>query len=172
MSKEWFAFPGKQPWPLGWGQARPGGRFFETGEMRVAILSLLVEAPKHGYQLMKEMAERSGGMYRASAGSVYPTLQQLEDDSLVTSRTEGGRKVYSLTKAGRKEVAGDSDTVHRIWQRAGEYEEWGQFMNPESTLVLLALSGVLKESMKASRRAGMEPVRVILKRTRKALEAL
>ena len=50
-------------------------RFFESGEVRLAILSLLSEGPKHGYQLMKEMEERSGGLYRASAGSVYPTLQ-------------------------------------------------------------------------------------------------
>ena len=172
MSKAWWGdFPSGRPWAaFGWGQSPP--RFFESGEVRLAILSLLSEGPKHGYQLMKEMAERSGGMYKASAGSVYPTLQQLEDDSLVISRAEGGRKVYSLTKAGRKEVAGDPDTVHRIWQRAGEYEEWGQFVNPQSPLVFHALSGVIKESVKASRRAGTEPVRVILERTRRALEAL
>jgi DNA-binding PadR family transcriptional regulator len=172
MSKEWFAFPGTRPWAFGWGQGRRGGRFFETGEMRLAILSLLADGPKHGYQLMKEIGERSGGMYKASAGSIYPTLQQLEDELLVTSRTEGGRKVYTLTDAGRQEVAGSPDAVHRIWERAGEYEEWGQFMNPESTLILHALSGVIKESLQASRRAGPEHVRVILERTRRALEGL
>ena len=72
-------------------------RFFETGEIRLAILSLLSEGPKHGYQLMKEMAERSGGVYRASAGSVYPTLQQLEDEGLIECTQEGGRRVYRLT---------------------------------------------------------------------------
>ena len=56
------------------------GRFFETGEVRLAMLSLLSEGAKHGYQLMKELEERSGGTYKASAGTIYPTLQQMEDD--------------------------------------------------------------------------------------------
>src|SRR3954454_17120305 len=129
MSKEWFAFHGSSPWAFGWKQGRRGGRFFESGEIRLAILSLLADGPKHGYQLMKEIGERSGGMYKASAGSIYPTLQQLEDELLVTSRTERGRKVYTLTDAGRKEVTDSPDAVHRIWERAGEYEEWGRFMN-------------------------------------------
>ena len=55
-------------------------RFFEPGEVRLAILSLLTESPKHGYQLMKELQDFSGGLYTASAGSVYPTLQQLESE--------------------------------------------------------------------------------------------
>ena len=172
MSKEWFAFHGARPWAFAFAQGRRGGRFFESGEMRLAILSLLSDGPKHGYQLMKEIGERSGGMYKASAGSIYPTLQQLEDELLVTSRTEGGRKIYTLTRSGRKEVQDSPDAVHRIWERAGEYEEWGQFMNPESTLIFHALSGVIKESLQASRRAGPEPVRVILERTRKTLEGL
>jgi hypothetical protein len=55
----------------------PRGRFFEFGEVRLAILSLVREEAKHGYQLIKELSDRSGGLYRASAGTVYPTLQQL-----------------------------------------------------------------------------------------------
>jgi DNA-binding PadR family transcriptional regulator len=172
MSKEWFGFHGARPLAFAFAQGRRGGRFFESGEIRLAILSLLAGGPKHGYQLMKEIGERSGGMYKASAGSIYPTLQQLEDELLVTSRTEGGRKVYTLTDAGRKEVAGAPDAVHRIWERAGEFEEWGHFMNPESSLILHALSGVIKESLQASRRVGPEPVRTILERTRRTLEGL
>src|ERR1700733_12368926 len=83
------------------------GRFFGAGEMRLAILSLLSEGPKHGYQLMKELAERSGGVYRASAGSVYPTLQQLEDEGMVVAEMQSGRRVYRLTEGGRKELARD-----------------------------------------------------------------
>ena len=66
----------------------PRGRFFEFGEVRLAILSLLEEGPKHGYQLIKDLSERSGGLYRASAGTVYPTLQQLEDEELVQSDSQ------------------------------------------------------------------------------------
>src|SRR5215467_9599662 len=106
MSKEWWgATGGAWPWtPFGWGGR---ARFFESGEVRLAILSLLSEGPKHGYQLMKEMEERSGGLYRASAGSVYPTLQQLEDEGLVDAAVVGGRRVFTITEAGRLELAKD-----------------------------------------------------------------
>ena len=89
-------------------------RFFEPGEMRLAILSMLAECPKHGYQLMKEMEHRSGGLYRASAGSTYPTLQQLESEGMVEAEMQSGRRVYRLTRAGRKELASDPVAVKRL----------------------------------------------------------
>jgi len=173
MSKQWWAFPGGQPWgafAFGYGHNPP--RFFEAGEVRLAILSLLSEGPKHGYQLMKEMAERSGGLYKASAGSVYPTLQQLEDEDLVTSDQQGGKKVYRITAAGRRELQKDPDTVDRIWKRAESWDDFGQCLNPDSALVFHAIGGIVKASMRAVRRAGPEPVRHILERTRKQLEDL
>lgn len=102
MRKEYWSPPEGHSWP--WAAFAFGrrGRFFESGEIRLAILSLLSEGPKHGYQLMKEMAERSGGLYRASAGSVYPTLQQLEDEGLIESDQQNGKRVYKLTAAGRR----------------------------------------------------------------------
>jgi len=172
MSKQWWgAFPTGQPWAaFGWGQGPP--RFFEAGEVRLAILSLLSEGPKHGYQLMKELAERSGGVYKASAGSVYPTLQQLEDEELVTSDQQAGKRVYRLTAAGRRELNKDPDAVNRIWKRAESWEDWGQCFNQDSVLVWHAIGGVVKASMQAVRRGGPEPVRHILERTRKQLEDL
>jgi DNA-binding PadR family transcriptional regulator len=172
MSKAWWgAFPSGQPWAaFGWGQSPP--RFFESGEVRLAILSLLSEGPKHGYQLMKEMAERSGGLYKASAGSVYPTLQQLEDEDLVTSDQQAGKRVYRLTAAGRRELQKDPDAVNRIWKRAETWEDWGQCFNSDSALVFHTMGGVIKAGMQAVRRAGPEPVRHILERTRKQLEDL
>src|ERR1017187_2483339 len=118
MRKEFWSHSEGHSWP--WEAFAFGrrGRFFESGELRLAILSLLSEGPKHGYQLMKEMAERSGGVYRASAGSVYPTLQQLEDEILIRAKQQGGRKTYSLTAAGRKELERDPEVVRRIWERA------------------------------------------------------
>lgn len=68
------------------------------------MLSLLAEQPIHGYQIITELAERSGGAWRASPGSVCPTLQQLEDEGLVTAAEQDGRRTYSLTEAGRAEV--------------------------------------------------------------------
>src|SRR5436309_1137662 len=111
MSKDSWGFTGayrfsrSSPWG-GFSFGR-GPRFFEAGEVRLAILSLLSEGPKHGYQLMKEMKDRSGGAYSASAGSVYPTLQQLEDEGLVEAEMQGGRRVYKLTDEGRQELAKD-----------------------------------------------------------------
>ena len=72
--------------------------------MKVAILTLLAEKPMHGYQLIQEMGERSGGAWRPSPGSVYPTLQLLEDEDLVTSSEVEGKRVFSLTDAGREHL--------------------------------------------------------------------
>ncbi|WP_292834030.1 PadR family transcriptional regulator [Microbacterium sp.] len=84
------------------------------GDVRAAILSLLVEQPMHGYQLIQQIEERSGGAWKPSPGSVYPTLQMLTDEGLIEVEESGGRKTYSLTEAGRDEAA-DAD---RSWATA------------------------------------------------------
>ena len=95
MSRQYWTPPYSGfPWAA-FGMGRRG-RFFEAGEIRLALLSLLRDGPKHGYQLMKELEERSGGMYKASAGSVYPTLQQLEDEGLVEATVIKGRRTFKL----------------------------------------------------------------------------
>jgi DNA-binding PadR family transcriptional regulator len=170
MSKNnWWASPGAFPWT---GMSFGRQRFFETGEVRLAILSLLAEGPKHGYQLMKEMQDRSGGFYRASAGSVYPTLQQLEDEGLVRAETVGGRRVYQLTDEGRKELEADPDTVRGIWDRAEQFGDWGKFMRPEAIVILPWVSGLVKAAMAASTRTDAERVRKILDRAKEELESL
>lgn len=74
------------------------------GDIRAAILTLLAEKPMHGYQIIQELGRRSGGMWRPSPGSVYPTLQQLQDEGLVRStEAEGGKRVFELTDEGRGE---------------------------------------------------------------------
>jgi len=80
------------------------------GEVRAAILALLAERPMHGYQIIREIEDRSGGDWKPSAGSVYPTLQLLIDEGLVTAEETDGRKVHSLTEAGRA-VAGADDSM-------------------------------------------------------------
>jgi DNA-binding PadR family transcriptional regulator len=79
------------------------------GDVRAAIIALLAEEPMHGYQIITELTERSGGVWRPSPGSVYPTLQALEDQGLVTADKSEGRRVFSLTDDGRTEAdaAGD-----------------------------------------------------------------
>jgi DNA-binding PadR family transcriptional regulator len=75
------------------------------GALRDAILSLLAEQPMHGYQVIQELETRTGGRWRPSAGSVYPTLQQLEDERLVAADDIDGRRTYQLTDEGRKAAA-------------------------------------------------------------------
>ncbi len=87
------------------------------GDVREAILALLTEEPMHGYQIITELTERSGGVWRPSPGSVYPTLQALEDLGLVTADKSEGRRVFSLTAEGRTaaEEAADGPAP---WERA------------------------------------------------------
>jgi DNA-binding PadR family transcriptional regulator len=140
--------------------------------VRLAILSLLTEAPKHGYQLMKELQDFSGGLYAASAGSVYPTLQQLETDGLVTVAVESGRRVYRLTRTGKKEAASDPEALRRIFERAKACEDWGHAMGPESIWLWGAVGLLVKESMRAAGRVGHDRVREILDRARREMEEL
>ncbi|MEU8681577.1 helix-turn-helix transcriptional regulator [Streptomyces sp. NPDC048611] len=78
---------------------------FAHGRLRLYLLKLLDEAPRHGYEIIRLLEERFQGLYAPSAGTVYPRLAKLEAEGLVTHTTEGGRKVYSLTDAGRTELA-------------------------------------------------------------------
>lgn len=82
------------------GEGRGRGRA-QRGDVRAAVLILLAEQSMHGYQLMQAMTERTGGAWRPSPGAIYPTIAQLEDEGLVSVEAEGGRKLVSLTDAGR-----------------------------------------------------------------------
>ena len=94
---------------------RRGGRRGRVN-VRAAVLALLAEEPRHGYAIMTELAERSGGLWRPSPGSVYPVLQQLQDEGLVTSTESEGKKVFALTDAGQTLVQEDPDRFHEPWQ--------------------------------------------------------
>ncbi len=112
-----------------WGMGR--GRLFQRGELRLALLSLIGDGPKHGYELMKQLENRSGGMYRASAGSVYPTLQQIEDEGLAVSEQSNGKRVYRITEEGTREIESEADAIRRIWRRADEWGDWRGASGPE-----------------------------------------
>jgi DNA-binding PadR family transcriptional regulator len=84
---------------------RHGRSMVRRGEIRPLILSVLATKPMHGYEVIQELENRSGGRWRPSAGSVYPTLQQLADEGLVTAEEVEGRRVYTLTEAGRTAAA-------------------------------------------------------------------
>jgi len=89
------------------------------GDVRSAILALLDDRPMHGYEMIQELEERTGGRWTPSAGSIYPTLQLLEDEGLVTAEEVDGRKVFSLTDSG-KEAAPDRTEGARPWEQGDE----------------------------------------------------
>jgi DNA-binding PadR family transcriptional regulator len=89
--------------PHGHGHGRGRGRS-RRGNVRAAILALLAERPMHGYEMIQELDTRTGGVWRPSPGSVYPTLQLLEDEGLISSEAVDGRKRFSLTEAGQTEA--------------------------------------------------------------------
>jgi DNA-binding PadR family transcriptional regulator len=122
-------FGGHHAPPFGpWGG--PGGGPFGSGprvrrgDVRTAVLAILAEQPRNGYQLIQEIAQRSGGVWRPSAGSVYPALQQLEDEGLVRALSEGSGRVCELTDEGRRHVEADPDQYAAPWETvAGTVDE-------------------------------------------------
>ncbi len=88
------------------GRGGRGARRASRGDVRAAILALLTEQPMHGYQMIAELDERTNGAWSPSPGSVYPTLQMLQDEGLVESTAEGGKKVFHLTAGGAEAAAG------------------------------------------------------------------
>jgi DNA-binding PadR family transcriptional regulator len=99
--------------PHGWGG--PRGPRARRGDVRAALLVLLAQEPLNGYQLMQAIEERSGGAWRPSPGSVYPTLQQLEDEGLVAAAEREGQRVFELTDAGRERVAERPEDAPDPW---------------------------------------------------------
>jgi len=106
--------------PGGRGRGGPRGRA-RRGDVRASILALLKDRPMHGYEMIQEIAERSGGAWKPSPGSVYPTLQLLEDEGLIASASEGGKNLFTLTDAGRAEADAGPDAP---WEEAGRGVDW------------------------------------------------
>ncbi|WP_093801960.1 PadR family transcriptional regulator [Streptomyces sp. Wb2n-11] len=115
-----FGPPFGGPWGGGRGRGGPRGRA-RRGDVRASILALLADRPMHGYEMIQEIGERSGGAWRPSPGSVYPTLQLLEDEGLIVSESEGGKKLFTLTDAGRTEAEAGPRAP---WEEAGRGVDW------------------------------------------------
>jgi len=138
---------------------------------------MLESGPKHGYELMKELETKSGRVYKASAGAIYPALQQLEDEGLVISDAAAGKRAYSLTDEGRTELQKESETVKRIWQRAQQAGDWAPWMGFEGAEVMRPAAELMKTALKAATRASQDSakiakIREILERTKREIEAL
>ena len=111
----------------GWWPGTPGparGTKAGRGDVRAAILALLREGPRNGYQIMTEIEERSGGAWRPSPGAVYPALSQLTDEGLIAGEESGGRRTFRLTEAGREYVEQNPQKARAAWESAAQQEDW------------------------------------------------
>ena len=164
-----FGGPGG-PGGFGGGPGGPARRpRSRRGDVRLAILALLAEEPMHGYQIVTELTERSEGMWRPSPGSVYPTLQQLEDEGLVKAEEQAGRRVYHLTPEGRSEF--DNSPPHRRapWEAmAGEARVGAKSLGERAWQVAAAVAQVAATGNDADIARATE----ILSETRRALYQL
>ena len=117
IDPDFSAFIGKMAGHLRGGPFR-GGRMFGHGDLKFVILSLLDERPRHGYDIIKAIEEKSGGMYQPSPGTVYPTLTLLEEMGFARATPdEGGKRIYEITDAGREHLAAHRGTVDDIFSR-------------------------------------------------------
>ena len=156
--------PGFGPRSRGYG--RRGGRA-KRGDVRAAALALLAEEPMNGYQIIQQISDRSGGLWRPSPGSVYPALAQLEDEGLIVLQaTAGERRAYALSEAGRSYVAEHADELKAPWSAvSGDAASAAADLHSLVRQVHVAAFGVLS--------AGTEPqmaqARKILAQTRRSL---
>ena len=154
----------------GFGPGGPflGGRKRGRGDTRAAIIALLAEQPMHGYQIMRELGQRSGGEWRPSPGSVYPTLQQLEDEGLVEPQ-EGaaGKRVFALTAEGR--TLAEQATGDAPWEQAAA--EADDDISALRDLVFQVM-GATKQVVHAGTPEQVRQARALLKETRKGLYRL
>ncbi|MBL8927337.1 MAG: helix-turn-helix transcriptional regulator [Pseudonocardia sp.] len=95
------------------------GRRTPRGDVRSAVLALVAEQPRHGYEIIQEIGERTGGVWRPSPGSIYPTVSQLEDEGLVRTEKVEGRRVIHLTEAGTSHVEEHRAELDAVWDAAG-----------------------------------------------------
>ena len=133
------------------GPGGPGGsgspRAFGRGDLKFGLLALLTERPKHGYEMIKELETQAGGFYTPSAGAVYPSLQLMEDREWITSQLADGKKVYTITEAGRQALA----EQQRQSTETGGPRGWGRFgpgaHGPRGRQMLPELVGLREEAM-------------------------
>ncbi len=175
-------YPDRPARPAGGGRFGPWSweaRFFERGELPLALLCLIQDGPRHGYELMKFLEERSGGLYSANAGSIYPALQQLQDDGLVTSQeAEGGKRSYNLTDSGRAKLEDEAEAAKAIWKRAedDEWMGWDCAMKQEAAEVIRPAFRLMRTALKSVARTRdaerADNVREILTKARMEIHGL
>jgi DNA-binding PadR family transcriptional regulator len=109
--------------PSGWGRGRRGRkRMFESGELRLVLLKLIADEPRHGYDLIRAIEDLTGGEYAPSPGVVYPTLTLLQDMGLIEeAKAKGPRKPFEVTEEGRAHLEEKADEVEALFERLEEF---------------------------------------------------
>ena len=171
--REWDAgFRGRGPWGV---RGRLRDRVFGRGDLKYVVLDLLRDRPRHGYDIIRELEERSGGFYTPSAGVVYPTLQMLEDMGAVTSEQQEGRKVYTITDDGRKILEERKDVIDDITDRVRDWVHKGSRSELQMAMRemgdLMALLG--RESAQLwNNPEKLRAVRSVIAKTREELQGI
>jgi DNA-binding PadR family transcriptional regulator len=167
-----FAF-GFGPRQWAWG-GRRRRQWFESGDMKYVILKLVQEKPRHGYEVMKELEERMHGCYTPSPGTVYPTLQWLEDEGLVTAKVVEGKKVFEITDAGRAFLEEHRDVVEEIFDRVEQTVErvMGGAMVDVNRAVGRLVKAVYRTGWKVRDDGARKQVADVLARAAAEIEAL
>ena len=147
--------PGEGPFAKGgWGRHRQ-----RRGDIKFVLLELLNDQPRHGYELIKILEERSGGFYRPSPGVIYPTLQLLEEEGSVTSEMVEGKRVYTITDAGRKLLQEQEET----WG-PGFGPRWGRHHShekPQLTELHRTIMALYESAMHAARYGTPEQIQAV-----------
>jgi len=172
---EGFAIGGDQ----GWGDIFRAGRTLAAGDIRLIVLALLAEKPRHGYDIIKEIEERTHGFYGPSPGVVYPTLTYLEEVGYASVESEGTKKLYSITAAGREHLAAnraEADAVIGQLARMGEkmahirrwfdYDESERGADPKS--VLYEAREELREAVREKKHSSADELARIIEILRRA----
>ncbi|SCW33324.1 Transcriptional regulator PadR-like family protein [Paenibacillus tianmuensis] len=132
-------------------------RFFKRGEFKYALLELLVSEPMHGYQLIKAMEDRTGGLYVPSAGSIYPNLQLLEDMSLITAKEANGKRLYRITEAGLVCLQERKSRDQDCWEREGRRRPDADLEKSDLREMMKEWSEVIFLIARAAKKSGCSP---------------
>jgi len=148
-------------------------RLFEKGDLKYVILDLLKDKPSHGYEIIRALEERFHGFYSPSAGSVYPTLQLLEDMGYVKSTEQDGKKIYTITDEGKKFLSEREETIDKIkdqmkdWWGMGHREDFRETMREFRNL-----AQVLGRRVQGLDAEKMAKIKEIVAKANKDIEAI
>jgi DNA-binding PadR family transcriptional regulator len=154
---------GREDWFRGW-----HGFQAKRGDMSPILLRVLAEKPMHGYEIIRELEQKSHGLWRPSPGSVYPTLQLLEEQDLVESRDEGGKKVYTITDEGRSQAK--SSKARGPWECRDDKHDMEQVMEVRGSI--LEFIGTMRQLMRGGTADQQERAIAVIKEAKSKLDSI